>query len=271
MQTLHTALSAVVNLINTVPIEEDKVKPKRTWSSKGKSVYSISSDTEQHGNEDVVDIARHGDERKSKTPRVVHDVCGKSHNLSAPCVFADDPKRNQDNVPWPESANGIALRKLGWYSLPDKYVNQPLANVPRREPTGPTSGSVPCRVPVTKNIQVCTACLETDTHTHTCEQCNLNAILNEPNGQYAYVPMSILLLQEGLEDAVVELLVQPEAKVTVAKVDTLIDTGACANFISKSFSNQLIAAGVVPTTDKHNYKRKSMRALKMLVACPKAI
>ena len=54
-------------------------------------------------------------------------------------MFADDPKRNQDNVPWLESIHGIAL-ELGWYSLPDKYVNQPMTNVSRREPTGPTSG-----------------------------------------------------------------------------------------------------------------------------------
>ena len=182
-------------------------------------------------------------------------------------MFADDPKRNQDNVPWAESINGIALRQLGWYSLPDKYVNQPMTNVSRREPTGPTTGSVHCRVPVTKPTQVCTACLVLDAHTHSCETCNINAILNEPNGQYAYVPMSILLLQEGSEDEVVELLAEPE-DIAVDKVDTLIDTGACANFISKSFSNQLKAAGVVITTDKNNYKRKVYEGIKNACSVP---
>ena len=66
LQGLHTALSAVVNLINTVPIEEDRCRPKRSWSSKSKSINSISSDTDHYEKEDVVDIARHGEERVSK-------------------------------------------------------------------------------------------------------------------------------------------------------------------------------------------------------------
>jgi len=106
-----------------------------------------------------------------------------------------------------------------------------MTNVSRREPTGPTPGRVHCRVPVTKPTQVCTAYLVQEAHTPSCEQCYLNAILNEPNGQYANVHMSLLLLQEGMENAVVKLLAEP-VNIAVDKVDSLI-RGMCQFYFKK--------------------------------------
>ena len=175
------------------------------------------------------------------------------HDRKVPCLYAKDPKRNTEKCPWAESTNGKAMMALGWHSLSIRHLNTPMEKMPKRPPMDgePRSGT---SNPGNSRAQlVCLECKTPSAQALSCTTCSIHPILNEINGKKAYVPMSILLLQDGTAD---EVVAAPEGAIAVAKCDVVIDTGACTNNISKSYSEHLIEVGIAVVNDNLKKKRR---------------
>ena len=228
-------------MINSLSNHEENYSEEEEGSHDDEYLEDNDGDGELICNLDTASI--------EKLAKTIHHPCGKMHDRKVPCLYAKDPKRNTEKCPWAESTNGKAMMALGWHSLSIRHLTTPMEKMPKRPTTDgePRSGT---SNPGNSRAQlVCLECETPSAQALSCTTCSIHPILNEINGKKAYVPMSVLFLQDGTAD---EVVAAPEGAIAVAKCDVLIDTGACANYISKSYSEHLIEVGIAVVNDKRN-------------------
>ena len=127
-----------------------------------------------------------------KLSKTIHRPCGKMHDRKIPCLYANDPKKNTEKVPWAESTNVKAMLTLGWHSLSNRHLTTTMDKMPKRTVTDRAPQSGKSNPGNSKAQLVCLACKSPSDHTLSCKTCSSNTILNEINGKKAYVPMSFL-------------------------------------------------------------------------------